>query len=437
MKNDIFFMLLKKRLKANKKKNITLLFPIILVLLCVLFSNLFYYSMEQYINSFENNIESRTISVNYYEEENFENVKQQLEKNKNIEMIVSEYERAPFALSYCLQLSNEYKDGIVFLKPINTITCPNVIDGRKITDFDKNVIILPNIIYADSKVKSIITQDEYIDCKKLINQEIDIKFETDNNTFVKKFKVIGIYDSETYKETETLYVPVDTIKEINEEINYLPKNFRLEVIVDKIENLESVNNYIYDNNITEKSIIAEEYENSFNKLSFIERSVISESYISLDTLQLIKNTSYFLFIISIILFIIVLFATDIDKIYFSSIDIGLMRIQGYKENQIQLLTIVENIIVSIISFIISSIALIIIEKITGIFINNFISKDYLGITYNEIKNQLFYIKNIPLKFNIANIIITFIIMLLFQLSNIFIINKYTFSKTISKNLKRK
>lgn len=437
MKNKMFFMLLKNRLKSNRNKNITLIIPISIVCLCVFSSNLLYYSLKDYINSYKNSIELRTISVNYSDEDNFENLKQQLEQNENIEMIVNEYERAPHAVCFCLQLANKYKDGIVFLKPINLKTCPNVIDGRKIIDNDKNVIILPNKIYADSKVKNIINQEEYIDCTDLINKEIDIKFETDNNTFVKKFKVIGIYDSEIYKETEILYVPVEIIKELNEEINYVPESFRLNLIVDKIENLESVNNYIYDNNITERSIIAEEYNKTFENISFIERNVISESDISLDTLLLIKNIAYFLLIISIVLLFIMLIATDIDKIYFSSMDIGLMRIQGYKESQIQLLTILENIIVSIISFFISLFVLMIIEKIAVVFINNFISKDYIGITYNEIKNQLFYIKSVPLKFNLLNITKTFIIMLFFQLSNTFIINKYAFSKTISKNLKRK
>lgn len=433
--NNMFFILLKRRMKSNRKKNIALLIPISIILLFVFFSNLFYYSLEQYINSFKNNIELRTISIDYFNKDNFENIKHKIEKNDNIKMIVSEYERAPYSLSYCLQLANDNKDGIVFLKPINIKVCPEVIKGRKITDNDKYVVILPNKIYANSEIKDIILQNEYTNCENLINQEIDIKFEND---VIKKFKVIGIYDSEIYKETETLYVPAEVIKEINNELGYTPKNFKLEVVVDKIENLESVNNYIYDNNIVEKNTLVEEREKSFNNdVSFIERETINESNISLDTFKLIKSISYFLLIVSIFLFLLILLVTDIDKVYYSSREIGLMRIQGYKEKQIQLLTIIENIIISIISFIISLILLIIIEKIIWIFINNFISKDYIGITYNEIKNQLFYIKDIPWNINVINISITFIAMILLQLINTFIINKYVFSKTISDNLKMK
>lgn len=438
MKKNIFFILLRKRLKANMKKNIVLFIPISLVLLCMLCSNLITYSINQYINSFEKNIGLRTIAGISYDKNNYEAIKKQLQKISNVEMIVSEYEKRVIAVEYCKQLENEYMDGFVEIHPINVQTCPDIIDGRKITNDDRYVIILPSKICADSKYKNYISEDEFVDGKSLINQDIEIQFENEKEySFIKKFKVIGIYDSNKYKDTKTPYIPIDVIKEINEEINYIPYEFQLNIVVDKLENLEYVNNYIYDNNIVQKSNLQKENEKNSINMSILEKNFSRETNISLDTLYILKEISYFLFIISIILLIIILLATNFDKTYFSSVDIGIMRMQGYKEKNIQLITIVENIIFCIISFIIAIIAFIVITRIGVVAIDNYISKEYVGITYNKIKEQLYYINQISLKINIFNVGITFLSVALLEICNTYLMNKLIFLKTISQNLKRK
>ena len=106
MKINIFFILLSKRLKSNLKKNIVLLIPMILVLLCILCSNLITYSTSQYINSFEKNINLRTISVISYDENDYQNIKKQIQQLDSIEMIVSEYEKRVIAVEYCKQFKN-------------------------------------------------------------------------------------------------------------------------------------------------------------------------------------------------------------------------------------------------------------------------------------------------------------------------------------------
>ncbi len=438
MRISTFFFLLRQRLKVNTKINIILIIIMSLILVNLLCSNLIAYSISQYINSFEKNIELRTIRGFSYSPNNYENIKEKIEKIENVEMVVSQYEKRVIATEYCKQFENGNTDGFIEIHPINVKTCPEIICGRRITNNDKYVIILPSKIYANSEYRNFISNDEFIETNSLINKDIDVKFETENNEpVIKKFKVIGIYDSNIYNDTKTPYIPSKIIKEINDEIGYIPNTFQLNIVVDKLENLEYVNNYIYENNIIQKNSLQNEIEKTSRNMSILETNFSQETDISLDTLDILKKISYFLVIISLVLFCMMLLAINVDKVYFSSIDIGIMRIQGYTKKNIQLITIVENIILCITSFFISVIIFTIIKYIIIIAINYYISIDSIGITFNEIKEQLYYIKQISLKINVFYFAINLLIVILAEICNTYLINKLTLSKTISQNLKRK
>lgn len=93
----------------------------------------------------------------------------------------------------------------------------------------------------------------YIDGENLIGNTITIEFQKNNELICQKaFEIIGVYDSDKYSDTETLYTSKDTIKEINKEMSYIPEDLIIEVVVDDINNILEVENNLYESGLKVK-----------------------------------------------------------------------------------------------------------------------------------------------------------------------------------------
>ncbi len=90
----------------------------------------------------------------------------------------------------------------------------------------------------------------------------------------------------------------------------------------------------------------------------------------------------------------ILIITNNNKTYISNVDIGLMKIEGYTNKDIQKITIIENILVCVISIIIALVATALIVMLFNVIVNNFIAKDTIGLMANKIREQLYNIQKL-------------------------------------------
>ena len=248
MKINKIFKLSLHRVKQNKKRNLIIAIPIILITILLLTINIIQYSMENYIKSLENNLTMRTISSIRYSVFEYEEIIEKIENIDHVDMVIGAYEENIYGYKYCEQLKTKDADGYVKINPINTKTCPDITNGRKLQEDDKYVLIIPSKIYADIEGEPTRFRDiyiekrnlnvEYINGEDLVGKKLTISFEASNgNTLEKQFEIIGTYDSNLYNDMSTLYTPKEIIKEINLELNpdLLPE-LEISVVVDKIEN---------------------------------------------------------------------------------------------------------------------------------------------------------------------------------------------------------
>ena len=99
------------------------------------------------------------------------------------------------------------------------------------------------------------------------------------------------------------------------------------------------------------------------------------------------------------LVIVLLVVTNVNKSYLSSTEIGMLRVEGYTNKDIQKITIIENIIVCVLSIMIGILLFGLLRIFANAVIDYIIQKPDAGITMNEIRKQLYYLMKIPQKVN--------------------------------------
>ena len=445
MKINKIFKISIHRVKQNKKRNLIIAIPIILITILLLTINIIQYSMENYIKSLENNLTMRTISSIRYSVFEYEEIIEKIENIDHVDMVIGAYEENIYGYKYCEQLKTKDADGYVKINPINTKTCPDITNGRKLQEDDKYVLIIPSKIYADIEGEPTRFRDiyiekrnlnvEYINGEDLVGKKLTISFEASNgNTLEKQFEIIGTYDSNLYNDMSTLYTPKEIIKEINLELNpdLLPE-LEISVVVDKIENVELVKNELISQGLYEKSAILQEAQKG--DTSETEANISRVTNINVETINIMKKLIIFLLFASILIFLSFLITTNINKTYLSSTEIGVLKAEGYTNKDIQKMTIIENIIVCIISIMVSFIVFILIINISNIIMDYIIKKDTIGLTMNEIREQLFYIRQIPKKINPLFVLGISVVIIIIEVINTIFINKKILRKNIRELLK--
>ena len=441
MKTSKIFSLSMQKLKRNFNRNVIIIIPIIVITIEILIINMIQFSMETYIDSIKNSIELRSISGISYNEENYQEIQDKLRKIGHISMITDVYETGVFALQHCDEMKKGTTDGYIYIKPVNSLTCPDVILGRKINDDDKYVIVLPDKIYANGvsqEYNANIDENEYIDGKELLGQTVKIKFEVDeNNKLEKTFQVIGIFDSKKYKNISTPYVPKSVIKEINNELQYKPPSpimYHMEIVIDDVDNVEYVEKQLYEQDLLKQSKIEQEINNN-EKASEYEYNIRSVTHIEISTQRMLKKIELFLLISSGIIFIALLIVTNLNKEFLEKNELGIMKIEGYTSKEIQKIKIIENFFVSLFSIIISIVIFKVILLIINSVSNYIIQKNTIDLVLKSIQEQLWYVMQIPqrIDWNLFTLISIFIIII--ELINTYIISKRNLSKSIVELLK--
>ncbi len=100
------------------------------------------------------------------------------------------------------------------------------------------------------------------------------------------------------------------------------------------------------------------------------------------------------------------------------------------------ITIIENIIICLISIIIALIMFAIISLIANIIFNNIIQKEIIGLTTRKIQEQLYYITKIPKKISAFFVLVISFILIAIETLNTYFTNKRILSKNISEMLKK-
>ncbi len=435
--NDIIKISIKS-LRRNRKKNKLLYIPLIIMLVILFLVNIIQYSTNNYINKIGKGIELRRISGIEYIPSKYEETKNEIEKIKHVEWVYNQEEERVFSVLYCKQFSAETQGVLIWLYPATENVLPDLVSGRGIQENDEYVAIIPNKIYVSSEQMTITDQirdgEEYLNGNDFLGKEITI--ENDDKGIVKKFKVVGVYDNQSNNQSDVVYIPAKTVKEINQELEYDPGYYRLNVVVDDISNIEYVEQGMRDKNLLKRDRISTKLnENGYRDTDTLSGNIASVTSITKESQKAIKNIITGFLIVATIVFMIILIITNSNKTYISNVDIGLMKIEGYTNKDIQKITIIENILVCIISIIIALVATALIVMLFNVIVNNFIAKDTIGLTANKIREQLYNIQKVKKSINPLYVFEILAITIILESVNTYLLNRRMLSKNINKILR--
>lgn len=435
--NDIIKISIKS-LRRNRKKNKLLYIPLIIMLVILFLVNIIQYSTSNYINKIGKGIELRRISGIEYIPSKYEETKNEIEKIKHVEWVYNQEEERVFSVLYCKQFSAETQGVFIWLYPATENVLPDLVSGRGIQENDEYVAIIPNKIYVNSESMTITDQiregEEYLNGNDFLGKEITI--ENDDKGIAKKFKVVGVYDNQSNNQSDVVYIPAKTVKEINQELEYDPGYYRLNVVVDDISNIEYVEQEMRDKNLLKRDRISTKLnENGYRDTDTLSGNIASVTSITKESQKAIKNIITGFLIVATIVFMMILIITNNNKTYISNVDIGLMKIEGYTNKDIQKITIIENILVCVISIIIALVVTALIVMLFNVIVDNFIAKDTIGLMANKIREQLYNIQKVKKSINPLYLFEISAITIILESINTYLLNRRMLSKNINKILR--
>lgn len=324
----------------EKKKNIINIILMVISLTIFISTTSLSASMKNYFQrSFQNNVECRTLFVNFDSEiYTSEQIINKLYKYKNISAAIPQSSIRNFGVSE--ELIGVFKlpklggnDGTIKVNGGNYNATPDVMAGRKFEDGESNVAIIPNKFIPDSRLSfsEPISNNKGIEGKDLLGKEIQCKFEDD---IIYTFTVVGVYDFEIVDQARnTIYIPYSDMDNITSDKYKLTSETKEPVVavVDEYNNVEKVINELYADGMSSYTMI------SFDQLipTFV------------DIVGLV---------ISIIVFIvaIITISTNTMKVVRDrEPEIGMLKAIGYKNSLILKILNIETLLVGVLGFIIS------------------------------------------------------------------------------------
>lgn len=425
-----------KRFCRNKKKNYILMVPVTLMLFFCFMINMILFSLNNYIEIIKDSIAMRTIENVSYIESQYSEIKEKILENEHVISVLNHYEKKVYAIGWCDSLKNSQMTGFLFLYGSDNNMCPNVIKGRKIEKNELYTIVLPDKIYSNENfitAQNPINSHELIDGSQFLNKKIKIKLETETKQIEKDFLVVGIYDSEKYHDNKNVYISTSTTEQINTELKYVTEQPLMNIVVDKYENVNEVYEYLQENDIVRYSAIQKENDN--NAYTIEDVNFVSSTNISLETLQIIKKVILVFELIVVLISVLILLVTNLNKVYIGATEIAIMKVEGYKNKDIHAICLLENIMIMIVSIILALAITFVFNRLINYFCNYILIKEIVGITANQIKNQIYYLSQIPRKLNLIYICTISLIAIIIEMINTFFINKRILKKDISEIFK--
>lgn len=388
---------------ARNKKNIY--FIIILMICTTTVIGAIYYrvstlkSLEYKLND---TIKARSITAlpttESYNYNDLKNIKH-IEDFYNIEYSITG--------GYSESFKNNKYSGNVGLKYGSEFALPKNIEGEVLSANDTGVAICPKYFYPSNNQKiNYFDKDMFLTKKDILNKVFNIEreiiaIENDKTvvlgTYIKEFKIIGVYDPfENDDSAMTCYISARDIEELHNKTFEFIENIgisAMEIIVDDINNVKNVT----------QELVKLGYDVT-PKIKADNNYIINIKYIS----NLIIIIACFGMIILSLLY------TD-KKNLNEHKKIGILKSLGYKKKDIQLISFLEILCITLISFITGVVFI----QITVLLINT-IFKNYL--IYN----------NIIIYHSLISYLISFLIIVIIpMLTNYFYTYKNSKKKTIT------
>lgn len=357
-KNNIFFIIL-------------LVISTIMLIGSITFNKNFNEYIEENINK---NINFRVLSVSNKQDE----ADLGKEELLSIEHVQDVYSSVYGTFLIDSNFANEDLDGKITPQYLPKSTVIHSLIGSQIGENDTGVAIIPKDFYPDNSVYEYNINDKnIIDGESLIGKEFTItyytrKFENmkfvDDEKLTKTFKVIGVYDNKEFMNyNNDIFISQIDIDEIAKA--KIPKNdnpdieitqiddYSFNVVVDSLENVESVTEKILEHNFSNVEPSME-----------IDEGVINTIKISCLVIAIIS--------IAVIILIVLLYMRK--KLIRESNYIGILRASGYTKTNVTIQYLFETIITSIITYIIGCILLILLCVI----LKNIVFNSFNYIGYN-------------------------------------------------------
>lgn len=237
-------------------------------------------------------------------------------------------------------LKNDDYDGYVNFRYGNEYTLPNNIKGEKFSGNDSGVVICPKNFYPDSN--DITSDSKYIDGETLLNTTFDFTYKdyVTNSKGInrtKTFKIIGLYDNTVLKEkSNTCFATAKDLQEMYDvELAVLNKGalMSINVIVDDIKNLPYVKEELTKLNLRGSDKLV------------IDNNAVSG----------LRVISYTCIVFAIIMIIGITITYMKKRNIMNKKEIGVFSSLGFSSLQIQTIYMVDILVLSAISTIISTI----------------------------------------------------------------------------------
>ena len=360
----------------------------------------------------------------------YDAIKEEIEQIDHVEWVYNQEVTLVYTSFICDEFINGEANGRVRLYPITNKVYPELFAGRTIYEGEENVALIPSKIYASSyfrDIQSLIKDDEYLNGLDFLGQELTFRDDDENLEYT--FTVVGVYDSDKNNNYENIYIPEETVRKINEHVSYKPEDFSFTVVVDNLKNIKYVEQQMTEKKLMNKSAIVEQFSQYMGS-STVKSNIAGVTSINVDTQEVIRYVTLGLLIMVSIILIIMLLITNFNKSYLSTTEIGLKKIEGYTNRDIQKIAIIENILLCFISVIIALIITFLIVQLFNVIVNIYIDKDSVGITENRIKEQLYYIQKIDKQISPLHIIVITCAVVVIESINTFLTNRRILSKDI-------
>ena len=424
-----------QNLRRNKRKNSILFVPLTIILVLLFITSIIQFSVDKYLDKLGQSLELRKISGIEYLPSRYEKIKEQIEQIEHVDWVYNQEVGMVYTSFKCDKFINGEAEGTVRLYPITNKVYPELFTGRPINEGEEYVALIPSKIYASSHSRDIqkpIRDDEYLNGVDFLGQELTFKDDDENLEYT--FTVVGVYDSDKNNNYEDIYIPEETVRKINQNVSFKPEDFNLTVVVDNLKNIKYVEQQMTENNLMNKSAIVQQLSKYVDS-STVKSNIAGVTSINVDTQEVIRYITLVLLIMVAVILIIMLLVTNFNKSYLSTTEIGLKKIEGYTNKDIQKIAIIENILLCFISVIIALIITFIIVQLFNVIVNMYIAKDSVGITTNRVKEQLYYIQKIDKKISPIHIIVITCAIIIIESINTFLINRRILSKNIANILK--
>lgn len=418
MKISDYIFLAKKNLSRRKGSviSITILITIavIISILSFSFTTSLQNSMDKAINK---NISYRTIAVMGAKEYTLEDEIKKIEEDENLSKVVDikDYE----GYVNLLELADDFDSQMVCLMGTNKDLQPNVVKGRNFEDDEEKVCIIPDKLYTDYLSESY-DKDKYIDGKSLIGKEITVEYyafdysngDTNpikNKTFNEEYTVVGVYDpQESLIYGNVVFVNFSDLGRINQ-------NVKDNTILDpKVR---------YSSNTTVMAIVndAENVDSSLKRIESLGYRAVVRSTIDTNIVLIVNIATDIVLVILASIILTNIVTSSIRAISERKYEIGIMKAIGYKNSNIQLIMLCENMIIGVRAYLIGLIISIITKECLTKFL---IDKNYS-------LSQL----NIKINVNIC-IIVILIIIVCHVISSVLASKKFLKETPVSLNKER-